>query len=385
MCGIIGAFHTGENKEPVNEIVLSQFEDQQERGVKGFGIIKIDDKRSYKVERATEGYKFMWDIHRDPVRCMVVHHRTPTSSDNKMAQTHPLVIDNGSLKFKYLFIHNGIIYNEDEVKKAHEALGFVYTTVDKSGIVEKFNDSEVMGIEIARFIEKQIDVIASRGSAAFICLQIDKKTDKVVKLFFGRNTNPLHMAKTRNILLLSSTGKGDDIEPMFLYECHLDDKMKLSKRKLEFAPDPPTSSYPSWHSYTPANITPRNLPLADLGRKRTAARVWENGHWKDDEYDDGYLTDFGHQGFADDELDQEELVEIVEDCDEAVKTILGDFYDMLYDPTSAETIVEQDVSAVLDQIKFDLEDVVTKIKEKHMQLALAKETEKTVDKTPVAD
>lgn len=371
MCGIIGAFHTGANKEPVNDIVLTQFEDQHSRGVKGFGIIKIDDKMDYKIDRATEGYKFMWDMHQEPVRCMVVHHRTPTSSDNKMAQTHPLVVDNGSLKFKYLFVHNGIVYNEDEVRKEHEKLGFVYTTIDKTGTYEKFNDSEVMAIEMARFIEKQVDIIASRGSAAFICLQIDKKTEKINKLFFGRNTNPLHMAKTRNIMLLSSEGKGDDIEPLFLYECHLDDKMKLSKRKMEFAKDPVTIT-PAYSSFP---------STTDHSRRPTKSGVscYQDGHWRDvnSQYpdDDGYLTSFGKSAqFPDDEED--ELVEIVSDADALIQTHLDSFYDMLYDPSMAETLIENDVEQILGQVKLELEDVIRTVKEKHMAMALEKETAK---------
>ena len=179
MCGLIGAFNTGSNKKKVNELVLNQFEDQKDRGVNGFGIIKINDKLGYKVDRATEGYKFMWDIHRNPVRAMIVHHRIPTSSDNTLKQTHPILVDSGSLQYKYLLVHNGVIRNDKELKKEHEALGFIYTTQSEN----KFNDSECIAIELARFIEKQIDKVGAKGSAAFIGLQIDKKTDKVIKLF----------------------------------------------------------------------------------------------------------------------------------------------------------------------------------------------------------
>lgn len=358
MCGIIGAFHTGPKKEPVNEIVLNQYEDQYERGQRGFGIIKIDNKMDYKVDRATEGYKFTYDIHQDPVRAMIVHHRSPTSSDNKMAQTHPIVVDNGSLKFKYMLVHNGICYNEKEMKKEHESLGFVYTTVDG----DKFNDSESVAIEVARFIEKQVDIIGTRGSAAFICIQIDKKTDKVTKLFFGRNTNPLHMAKTRNVMMLSSAGKGDDIEPLFLYECELDDKMKLSKRKMDFAKDPP--------------VTITHIPARTPAY--SSSRSWSNRHtnpyFPDD---DGCLTTFDHSvNSASGDCptaEEEELVEIVEDADESIKTDLENFYDQLYEPTTAETINREDIEALLSGIKYSLDKVVEEVKAKHMEMALEKD------------
>jgi predicted glutamine amidotransferase len=387
MCGIIGVFHTGDKKEAVNQIVLDQFEDQQERGTKGFGIIKIDDKRNYKLDRATEGYKFMYDIHQDPVRCMIVHHRQPTSSDNKLAQTHPIVVDNGSLRYKYLFVHNGIIYNEDDVKKEHEKLGFIYTTVDNSGALEKFNDSETLAIDVARFIEKQIETISAKGSAAFIALQIERKSDKVVKLFFGRNSNPLHMSKTRNIMTLSSAGKGDDIEPLFLYECHLDDKMKLSKRKMTFPPDP-VSSY-AGAGYTSSQYSaPSTLPLGHKHFRPTTttikpkARVYDQALqcWRDEDDcdDDGRLTQFGKDRFmdVDDDEPYDELVERVSDCDEAIQSDLDNFYDMLYDPTNAEEIVENDVEMLISQIKTELQDVIADMKQKHLALALAKDSAK---------
>jgi len=206
---------------------------------------------------------------------------------------------------------------------------------------------------------------------AFITLQIDKKTDKINKIFFGRNTNPLHMAKTRNVMLLSSAGKGDDIEPFFLYDCHLDDKMKLSKRKLIFAPDPPAdTSYHGW----PATADHSRLPLSD----KTPVRVHEDGKWRDYSYadDDGYLTSFGKGALYDIPEEEDELVEIVEDADQQVQTHLDSFYEMLYDPTMAETIIETDVNMILEQIKVELEDVVKAVKDKHLALALEKETAK---------
>jgi predicted glutamine amidotransferase len=371
MCGIIGAFHTGPKKEPVNEIALEQFEDQQDRGVKGFGIVKIQDDMAYKIERATEGYKFMWDIHHDPVKAMIVHHRQPTSSDNKIAQTHPIVVDNGSLKFKYLLVHNGICHNDEEIKLEHEKLGFVYTTVDKAGAVDKFNDSECVAIEVARFIEKQVDVIGTKGSAAFMCLQIDKKTDKITKLFFGRNdTNPLKMAKTRNVMIISSAGKGCDVEPMYLYECELDDKMKLNKRKMSFAIEPPITT-----SYTVDG--PRTIPA----RSGYRSRSWRGigyGYEDDDEYG-GYGDKFKRVSGYNSDVPAEEddpMVEIVEDTDETIKTSLESFYDMLYDPTTAETIGEVDIEMIADEVKRELTDLAKSIQDKYQEIALEKETAK---------
>lgn len=239
MCGIIFGANTGKKKEPINPWIIEQYEDQHSRGHEGFGLVAIDDKFKYEVKRSTEGAKLMYDLHNTPARIMMFHHRMPTSTPNRCGQTHPMSIEDGSLKFKYLVIHNGVISNAEELQKIHERdLGFVYKTKIKDYAREKFNDSESFAIEIARYIENQSKEVGTLGSVAFTALQIDKKTNKVVKLFFGRNINPLNMAKTRGILRLSSEGMGDEIEANKLYSCLLDEEMKLSKRSLKFKERP---------------------------------------------------------------------------------------------------------------------------------------------------
>ena len=67
---------------------------------------------------------------------------------------------------------------------------------------------------------------------AFVVLQVDKKENKIIKMFFGRNDDtPLNMSKTQNKLRLSSEGEGNNIEEMILYSCNLTD-FKLKKEKL---------------------------------------------------------------------------------------------------------------------------------------------------------
>ena len=241
MCGIIAAFNKKqENKETVNEWVLNQFEDQRKRGTEGFGIISINEDGQYIIARATEGYKFMWDIHMNQSTMLLVHHRTPTSTPNLIKQTHPMVVSNGSLQKNYIVVHNGVVYNASEVKKKHEELGFLYETEMEGNVGEKkFNDSEAFAIELARFIEGQTNEIDIRGSVAFVALQVDKKTKKVEQLYFGRNeANPLKIAKSREILKLSSEGPGNEVKPFNLYFCELDGEMKLRHRKMTFTKIP---------------------------------------------------------------------------------------------------------------------------------------------------
>ena len=162
-----------------------------------------------------------------------MHHRTPTSSRNRISQTHPISIKNKNLKHNYLIFHNGIINNENEMKVDHEKIGFFYTTEKKLNQTQyEFNDSESLAIDLARFIEKQIPQIKTKGSAAYIILQINKKTNKAVKLFFGTNNNPLKLSQTRGKLRLSSEGEGNEIKENIMYNCNLKD-FSIKKQKCE--------------------------------------------------------------------------------------------------------------------------------------------------------
>ena len=159
MCGIIGIIN--KDGKPANKWIVDQYQDQQARGTKGFGVILVDKNGDYLIHRATTEAKALLDLHYNEAPIIFMHHRWPTSSENKLQQTHPITINDGSLKHKYLFLHNGIIKNDYELKTNHEKLGFVYTTYDKETF--KFNDSESAAIEVARFIEKQIKKIAAEG------------------------------------------------------------------------------------------------------------------------------------------------------------------------------------------------------------------------------
>jgi hypothetical protein len=230
MCGLIAAFHTGKkNTTPVNQFVIDQYEDQHTRGKEGFGIVSIAPGKEVQVDRATEPVKMMLDLYMKPAMMMLFHHRYPTSSDNYLNQTHPLIVEDGSLKHRYLVMHNGVLSNHRELKKTHEELGFVYRTpYQVSEHYEKFNDSESLAIEVARFIEGQITSMGFSGSAAIIALQCDANWIPE-RVYFGRTSNPLNMSKTRDKLYLSSEGPGNPVDPYKLYSFGVNDPlMKLS-------------------------------------------------------------------------------------------------------------------------------------------------------------
>lgn len=290
MCGIVAAFHTGKGAKPVNEWALKTFEDQHSRGVQGFGIVGWKPGQKPCVLRSCESAKFMFDIHAKTFPMMLLHHRAPTSTPNKMDQTHPIFVSHASLAFDYLVIHNGVIYNDKELYKEHADLGFAYTTeivVDKEKNIVKINDSESIAIELARFIENQTTKIGARGSAALVALQIDKRTGKPTKIFFCRNTNPLKMGKSRNKLHLSSEGEGALIEPNTLYSFVPTGEMDLDKRAVSFAeykytPTPSVSNYipakteathvattyvpnTAGNSYPIKSIVPQKTTIRDVG------------------------------------------------------------------------------------------------------------------------
>lgn len=234
MCGIIAAFHKKE-RESVNTEILDIFEDQYHRGTEGFGIIGIDGNFKPSVLRSTEGAKFMFDLHKRDWHMMVVHHRTPTSTDNKIRQTHPILVSNKELPSDFLVVHNGVISNAKELWEAHEKLGYGYTTAieTRPGFI-KWNDSEGLAVEASRFISGLSTQIAIEGSAAFIAVEIDKINGSVKQIHFGRNTNPLNMAATRGRIVLSSEGKGDPIKAMTLFSFNPKGDFALEKRKLTF-------------------------------------------------------------------------------------------------------------------------------------------------------
>ena len=193
MCGLIGWFsHDDSSVAP--DLVLDQYERQHSRGKNGFGLIRVS-KDTVEVKRATEPVKALLDVALSKTPTLMFHHRMPTSTDNEMEQTHPLVVSHKELKFDYLVMHNGVIRNSRELRPKHEELGYIYHTLTESaykysgyaGSYEKFNDSESLAIELARFIEDRTDGVSAFGSNAFMALALDKKTRKPVTIYFGTN------------------------------------------------------------------------------------------------------------------------------------------------------------------------------------------------------
>ena len=236
------------------EHIINQYEDQHERGSRGFGLISITPD-GIKLNRATEPVKAFFDIKANDAPIMVFHHRQPTASDNKISQTHPIVVKHDELKHDYYIIHNGVLRNEDDLFKLHtEELGYVYTTLLKGdddrgwhsgyhgGVSyqynaynsDKFNDSESFAIELARYMEGLTKAVQIEGSAAFIAVRVDKKTGKAKTLMWGRNDgNPVELVERPSGLLIASDITDTDAESLPANKFELLDLEKFFALKKE--------------------------------------------------------------------------------------------------------------------------------------------------------
>lgn len=230
MCGIIlHANLESKSKTPVNGDVLSQYEDQYSRGTQGFGMVFVNENREFTVRRATEAQKMLMDMYTVHAPIILFHHRAPTSSRNKIDQTHPILVNNPALEYVYYIVHNGHVSNDDELKDIHEKAGFKYTTErDLTEHTIEFNDSESLAIEAALFIEKKIDKIRARGGAAIAGIRISKRDDLVSDIFFGRDLGALKMSAREGELRVASEGKGHDIPEKQITMFNLANKTKMT-------------------------------------------------------------------------------------------------------------------------------------------------------------
>ncbi len=229
MCGVIACIKRKDDGVKTNSSILGMFQAQIARGTEGFGFVSFDEKIKAYIRRSKKE-----DIEnavlKDNARSFLFHHRIPTSTPNYADTTHPIKVSHKELSYDYFVIHNGIISNDTILNEKHVALGYEYTTTVKeeirtanSKIVhESFNDSEAFSIDLARYIEGKQDKINAKGSIAFISLQVDKKNNKVVRVFWGRNGgNPLSILLTKEQLVLRSLGENTEVKENILYSLTL--------------------------------------------------------------------------------------------------------------------------------------------------------------------
>lgn len=221
MCGIV--YVKREDGLPANKMIIKRYQEQKKRGNEGFGYVAIEDGYIKDVKRATTEAEIIRLLEKEKSSEILFHHRYPTSTENYSEVTHPIVVDNKDLKHVYHVVHNGVLQNEEELKKEHNKLGFDYTTefVEKQITVFRdyqyesettfYNDSEALAIEIALFSEDKKKTIEADGTIAFIAIQ-SERDGKVTAILFGRNYgNPLVREETKDFICIRSEGKGDNV------------------------------------------------------------------------------------------------------------------------------------------------------------------------------
>lgn len=241
MCGII--FGSRKDKHPIFLPVKKRLDKQIHRGKEGFGYIAIQDGKIKSIERAEKEDEIVEKLNNEIASEILLHHRLPTSTENHVDATHPIVVKNKLLKHDYYVVHNGVLKNYLSLKEEYDRMGFEFTTlIEKIYITKtknsesqhsiiKFNDSEALAIDLALYLDGYKDTIDSKGSIAFIAIQANKR-GAVQKIFFGRNTgNPLVYEKNGDLFFLRSEGGGEGIEANILYT--LDYKTKeITKKKV---------------------------------------------------------------------------------------------------------------------------------------------------------
>lgn len=211
MCGIIYANSlTG---QPVNKKIIKQFNKQMSRGVQGFGIYDGDYQN---IVRTPHKRKIVRWLKRYPSSDILFHHRLPTSTDNVKNACHPFSTGS-TFDTQYILVHNGVLWNDDELYVDHCKMGIQYSSKQRDG---RYNDSEALLWDFALYMEGKQTEMKAEGSIAFICMAIkgDSKT-----LYFGRNSgSPLNLLMTDDVLMLSSEGAGKSIETNTLYQFDYD-------------------------------------------------------------------------------------------------------------------------------------------------------------------
>ena len=279
MCGIFATKKNGK--------IVEYYKSQKARGSEGFGVITIAKNKTFNLRRWTKETEFLTglaEIEKEGNIFTLVHHRFPTSSKNWISQTHPIKVKyNG---FVYFIMHNGVISNDEDLKKEHDKLGIEYDTLITTTVETnmskwqtlEWNDSNALAIEICRFIEGEVDDLKQvRGSYAFFVVKTDGET--VVDVFAGRNSgNPIKI----NDKSMGSTIGHKDLETGVLF-------------KLEYAKDlifTPVKNFtdnyssPSYSTYGYNSY----YDSKDYGYKRYE---WEDD--LEDEYEDEEISGYYHK------------------------------------------------------------------------------------------
>lgn len=224
MCGIITIIKKKDDGVVTAAAISGMLTEQISRGSQGFGYIGFGDKVETYVRRESRA-EIEKCLEKNDSQNIMFHHRLPTSTPNYADCTHPIKVSNPELDYDYYLVHNGVISNDHILKEEHNALGYIYNTTVESitktanhlDKKEKWNDSEALAIDVARMLDGKKDDISAKGSIAFNCMQVEKGTQVVKKVYFGRNISPLTINFTEDSLVLRSQGESKSIDADRLY------------------------------------------------------------------------------------------------------------------------------------------------------------------------
>lgn len=246
MCGLIAVIKRNYKKHTGSK-VINYYESQKKRGSEGFGYIAIKDNKIVRVVRSKNDKDIKKFLNDEKADHILFHHRKPTSTENTLGTTHPILVSHPELEFDYYFAHNGIIRNTSYLKKEHEKLGYHYNTehsektyveytngtkeiVESSALVH--NDSESLAIELARYIEGKSKTINAIGAMAFWGVSFDKATKEVGEIFFGKNYGREFGIDDTNKFCSLVSESGASIKEMKLFSFKLDDKFNFQEIPL---------------------------------------------------------------------------------------------------------------------------------------------------------
>jgi predicted glutamine amidotransferase len=305
MCGLV--YGHSLDKRPVNNYILEQYKKQRSRGTEGFGV--FDGQFNHLIHHPSEKGIKRW-LKRYQSNILMFHHRNPTSTINVRRACHPFSTGDYFGDNEYILIHNGYIWNADDRFVDHQEMGIQYKSLLQD---LTFNDSESLLWDFALYMEGKIDKIESGGAIAFICVKL--VDGELTNLYFGRNSNPLHMDNTSKGLFLASEGKGKMIDAYTLYDyTYADNMYSLTDLELGSRPIKQYSGYQSTRPYAA-----QSWDYADAD----SDGYFENGIWIPRNNVCSVpavrsaLTDGGPGGWLSDELKEryetEEVVEYVDD------------------------------------------------------------------------
>lgn len=219
MCGIVYA--QSFDGSPVNNGILQQFDKQRSRGTQGFGLF---DGQEMNMVRAAKENKILKWLCKYNSNLILFHHRMPTSTVNVKRAAHPFSTKGYFGDDQYIMVHNGVIYNSDELFVEHQEKGMQYQSLLDD---LTFNDSEALLWDLALTLEGKQPALTARGPVAFVCIKLHK--GKLDKMYFGRNTNPLNLFRHKDGIALSSEGEGKEIDSHKLYTWNYKLKRLTSK------------------------------------------------------------------------------------------------------------------------------------------------------------